>query len=115
MMKLRYLILFCLLATLVACGSKMMSDQDYEQITAEFTVTIVTNLIETEDMQVGEKYEEYVMEVLQNTAQQHNYTAEDYLAKAEEKGEDWADIWERIEEGVFQQIEPLEEELEVVE
>ncbi len=111
MIKTYKIILLLAVLTVVACAPKM-SDEAYEEISIEFSDKLAINMIETEDFQFDEDYEYFFLETLEEVAEKHNYTATDFINKAEQTGDGLEAVFDRVGQRVMEILDEIEEEID---
>lgn len=111
MFKSGQIILLLLALTLMACAPSM-TDEAYEEISEEFADRLAINMIETEDFEFDEDYEYFFLETLEEVTEKHNYTATDFINKAEQTGDGLEAVFERVGNRVLEILDEIEAELD---
>lgn len=107
MLKMKILVLFCLILALAACGRRVMTDEVYEQISDELSTELAINMIETEEFQFDDNYEYYFIQTLDEISKKYNHTAEDFFIKAESLDEGLHEIFDSVGQKVLQILDEI--------
>jgi len=80
-------------ALVFGCAKKMNSD-DFAEITGEWGITMIKDVLKNEDWNSNSKeIEKFAYRKLNEVCKKHGYSAEDYKRKAKELGKTWEDEW----------------------
>ncbi|MBW6516257.1 MAG: hypothetical protein K0B81_06550 [Candidatus Cloacimonetes bacterium] len=97
--------------SLMSCARKM-SDADYEKISEDYTEEFFQRMMARETTEMDLEQEDYAYLLLDEVAQRSGYDADTYLKKAEELGEDWDDIYDRIDARINQEYQRMLQQME---
>ena len=97
--------------SMIGCARKM-SDTEYEQISTDFTEEFVQTILSYEPTEAELDLEDLAYTKLDEVAQKAGYSADLYLKKAEQLGEDWDDIFDRIDARMNEEYQKFMEQME---
>lgn len=104
--KLLFAVLLILSILFISCA-RQMSDEDYVRITEEFTEEFVINLLYSNNFDNEEDIEVILYNLVDETSRKSGYTVRSYLRKANKEGDDWEDIWSKIELRMEQELQKI--------
>lgn len=97
--------------SMISCARKM-SNTEYEQISTDFTEEFVQTILTYEPTEAELDLEDLAYAKLDEVAQKAGYSADLYLKKAEQIGEDWDDIFDRIDARMNEEYQKFLEQAE---